>query len=163
MSAKQPISDPGTYDEKQEAKIRALITRHAAYAESGSTFDPTGKYLCGSCSFRKGSNACQPVSGIISFLTGSCRLWDSAGKFAAGTKQLSQLEAGYAERPEAKGFGCSPRCEYASDSKVQPIHGPRDIWCGFWGLHVAAKACCSEEDGPDLILAPSESKSDNEV
>lgn len=147
---KLPISEPEKPDEAQESKIRALIERHAAYAESGPTFDPRGTYLCGDCSAKSGKAACLLVSGDISFTDGSCRLWTTEPmpdqRFP---KKLSQIEASYAERPKAKGFGCS-RCEYVDGT-----------WCGFWGLHIKLLACCSEEDGPDLIV-PSEVNSNEE-
>lgn len=71
--------------------------------------------------------------------------------------QETKAEAGYSERPEAKGFGCS-RCEYS----VQSVQLEGKSWCSFWGLHIKPLACCSEEDGPDLILAPGEKNSKSE-
>lgn len=148
-----PISDKGKYE--NEAKIRKLIENQAAYAESGPTFDLAGKYLCRSCAYFSGDRGsaadgkCRAVEGAISGSTGSCRLWTIEGAEVPKIKwKLSQMAADYAERPEDKGFGCS-RCEYQTKTKTPD--GERTLWCGFWGLRVMPLACCSEEDGPDLI------------
>lgn len=159
MKGKLPISERAGQNEELESQIRAVIEKHAAYAESGPTFDPSGKYLCGECSFRSGTDVCEIVSGKISFTSGSCRLWTTAvAPRDTWPKKLDQVEAQYSERPEALGFGCS-RCEYAKDAKNQ---SHRPLWCGFWGLHVMSLACCSEETGPDLISAPGEKTSTEE-
>ena len=155
------ISEPKVADEAQEKKLRTLIEGQANYAESGPTFDPKGEYLCGACSLREGTNQCWRVIGPISFTAGSCSLWTTETKPSRRVPKISQGEARYAERPKAKGFGCFPRCEYGSRAKEADSEG-RKIWCGFWGLHVMAAACCSEEDGDDLTLAPGESKSQSE-
>jgi hypothetical protein len=152
-SKEERIADPGEYDEEKEAKIRKMISRHAAYAEQGPLFDSKGKYLCCDCSFRKGEDGCAVVSGLISLETGSSRLWTTETiPEESWPKKISQVEAGYAERPKAKGFGCS-RCEYAAKAN-NPDSAGRPSWCGFWGLHVQPAACCAEEDGDDLIFAP---------
>jgi hypothetical protein len=142
------VSEPTKPNEGQEAKLRALVGRTAAYAESGPTFDPKGRYLCGECAARSGRDGCSVVSGVISFTTGSCRLW-TRDRLEPASK-LSQGEAQYAERPEAKGFGCWPRCEHGQTAR-RPDGEGRRIWCQFWGMHVMKLACCSEENGPDLI------------
>jgi len=156
------ISEPAKVDEKEESQTRSLIEQFANYAESGPTFDPQGRYLCGACSFRQGDASCGIVSGRISFRTGGCRLWTRQTlPRDSWPHKLTQSEADYAERPEAKGFGCSPRCEYGKPARQTAGMG-RGIWCEFWGLHVKAFACCAEEDGPDLKLAPNESKSEED-
>lgn len=148
-----PISDKGIYDTAREAKLRKLIEQQAAYAERGPTFDPSGRYLCDGCAYFDGKDRCGAVEGQISGTDGSSRLWTIKGTEVEPLHwKLSQMSADYAERPKAKGFGCS-RCEYATKAKAPD--GERTLWCGFWGLRVAPLACCSEENGPDLV-EPSE-------
>lgn len=143
------ISDQGTYDPAREAKIRKLIEQQAAYAERGPAFDPKGTYLCRDCEYFNDEDRCRAVEGDISGATGSCRLWTIKGAEVPTIKwKLSQMAADYAERPKEKGFGCS-RCEYAT--KAKQSDAGRILWCGFWGLRVTSLACCSEEDGPDLV------------
>ncbi len=65
-------------------------------------------------------------------------------------ERYSKEAANYAERPKAKGFGCFPRCEYGGVAEGKDKDG-REIWCGQFGVHVRAKACCAFEDGKDLV------------
>jgi hypothetical protein len=164
FAAKEDITDPGPsgYDFAKEDQTRQLMKEAAEYDEQGGpTFDPDGDYLCGTCLFRMlldsgVSNACWIVQGPISMDTGSCR------KYKRGTpepeksplkmaEKYSQVDAGYAERPEAKGFGCFPRCGHASIAEGQDRDG-RPTWCGQFGVHVQPKACCFFEGGKDLVL-----------
>jgi hypothetical protein len=154
-NARKPIPDTGDYNDLHEKAVRDLITRIAYYAESGPTFDPEGKYLCGDCCLRTEPKACAPVSGRISMEIGSCPLWIIGDeiKLPVGQK-LTQIEANYCERPKAKGFGCS-RCGWYAQAKKADGDG-RPGWCSYWGLHVVPLACCLTESGPDLKVAPGE-------
>lgn len=158
-SHEQPFPDTGEYDEAREKHVRTEIGKWAAYAERGTAFDPTGKYLCGTCHERLEPDSCMWVSGKIDMDCGSCRLYVH-GPDQQATKrapqQLTQIESQYAERPETHGFGCS-RCEYGSEAKKSDSGG-RKSWCSFWGLHVIPNACCAMEDGEDMIDAPGEEK-----
>jgi hypothetical protein len=151
----KPLADTGKYDFTKEKAIRAIAEKIGAYAESGPTFDPGGRYLCGTCCFRDGKSACTHVSGKISMVIGSCFIWFIGEPInqAVGEK-LTQIESMYSERPKAKGFGCS-RCSMASKAKKVDTDG-RPSWCDFWGMHVQPKACCFMENGPDLVEAPGE-------
>jgi len=134
----------------KESAIRDYATSIGFYAESGPTFDPKGKYLCGTCCFRLGEKACDLVSGKISMTTGSCMMWRIGEPVGLKVKQkLTQIEAQYAERPKAKGFGCS-RCEYGQKAEKPDAQG-RESWCTFWQMHIKPPACCFREDGPDLV------------
>jgi hypothetical protein len=145
--AKIPIPDPGTYDERHEEMIREMISRHAAYAESGKTFDPKGTYLCGDCDMRIEPKGCMVVKGSISMEHGSCTWWEGGKPIGKPfPKKADPWLVGYGER--SKGFGCS-RCEYAVVAK-QPDDDNRKLWCGFWGTRVKDTACCEENDGHDL-------------
>ena len=149
------LSDSGEVDELKEKAIRDYATTIGFYAESGPLFDPEGKYLCGRCCFRLLPKACDTVSGKISMQVGSCMQWRKGEPVGLKVKaKLTQIEAGYAERPTAKGFGCS-RCEYGSEAKKADSKG-RPSWCSFWGMHVTPFACCMHEDGKDLVEAPGE-------
>lgn len=151
----QLTREPQKIDAAKEQQMRSLIERQAAYAESGPEFDPKGKYLCGECAYFDGTKGCGAVEGSISGTTGSCRIWTVDGTEVKPLRhKLEKTEADYAERPEAKGFGCS-RCEY--ERPANKPDGQRTIWCSFWGLRVTPLACCAEEDGPDLV-EPSGSK-----
>jgi len=153
------LSQPKELNEKRASAIRKLITVAFGYAESGLTFDPEGKYLCGTCDQRAISRTnrsqCATVSGLVSLKAGGCFHYVKGP--ALGTKlvflgKASQTEAGYGERPRSKGFGCS-RCQY-SQKAVQRDSKGRPSWCGYWGVHVQPAACCYKESGPDLIEAP---------
>jgi hypothetical protein len=149
------IEDTGKYDETKEAAIRDMATKIGAYAESGQTFDPEGKYLCGGCSMRDGQTACTHVSGKISMVIGSCFIYLRGEPMQAQVAQkLTQIEAMYSERPKSKGFGCS-RCEYGAEAKKADGAG-RPSWCSWWGMHIVPLACCFMEDGKDLVEAPGE-------
>jgi hypothetical protein len=90
-------------------------------------------------------------------VAGGCRIYEIGEPMhEKPAKQYSQVETMYAERPRAKGFGCS-RCEYGAEAKGKDPDG-RESWCEEWGMHVRPKACCDQEDGPDLVEAPSETK-----
>lgn len=146
----KPIEDTGEYDEVHEAQIRALAERVGFYAESGPLFDKDGDYLCGACALRQEPEACTHVSGNISMETGSCMIWCTGQPLNEPIgKQLTQIEANYAMRPTAKGFGCS-RCEYSAEAK-KPDSDGRPSWCTVWGMHIEPKACCIFEDGDDLV------------
>jgi hypothetical protein len=155
---KKPVfEDPGPagYDIPQENLVRQLMTLVADYAEEGPKFDPAGQYLCGTCQMRALPEACSHVTGKISMEIGSCE------KYVIGPQswpiqivQWSQKEANYAERPEAKGFGCS-RCGHGSPAK-QPDEQGRSVWCDRFGTRVQYLACCAEEGGPDMVMAPGE-------
>lgn len=152
---RKPISDTGDYNELREKAIRDLATRIGYYAESGPLFDPEGRYLCGDCVLRDEPKSCTHVSGKISMQLGSCMIWFYGDQInlPAGQK-LTQIEANYAERPVAKGFGCS-RCGWDAKAKKPDSEGRPD-WCGWWGMHVAPLACCFAESGKDLKVAPGE-------
>jgi len=152
---RQPISDTGKYDELKEAAIRDFATTVGFYAEAGELFDPDGKYLCGDCCFRDGTRSCDTTNGDISFTLGSCFMWRRGAPVGLKVKEkLTQIEAMYCERPEAKGFGCS-RCEYGAKAK-KPDSAGRLSWCNWWGMHIVPNACCFREDGKDLVEAPGE-------
>lgn len=154
--------DPGPdeYDTKRENAKRELMQQMAFYAEDGPTWDPEGKYLCGTCYYRElmdwgNTPACYIVEGKISMETGSCMFYrhgnpDSEWNPLPVLHRYTPSEALYAERPKVKGFGCYPRCEYGSVAEGQDKDG-REIWCGQFGVHVRAKACCAFEDGKDLV------------
>jgi hypothetical protein len=152
---RKPIPDTGDYDELHEKAVRDLATRIGYYAEHGPLFDPEGKYLCDDCCLRDEPKACTHVSGKISMDTGSCMLYTigSPINLPVGQK-LTQIEANYAERPKAKGFGCS-RCGWYKQAKKADKDG-RPAWCGWWGMHVIPFACCFAEGGPDMKVAPGE-------
>lgn len=150
----KPYPDTGEYDSDLEDEIRSEIEIWADYAEEGVTYDPDGKYLCGSCSYRSGTDDCLPVVSPINFETGSCRIYEHgepSGQLELPVK-LTQLEVVYTERPTVKGFGCS-RCMYGGKAKVADAEG-RPGWCSFWGCHVWPKACCFKNTGDDDIIAP---------
>src|SRR6478609_7507050 len=116
IKAASDFNDTGKYDEKKEASRRSDAMFIGYYAENGPTYDPDGKYLCGTCKFRVGTNKCATVEGKISFTTGSCRQWyiGPASKDSDIQKnRSSQEEVLYTERPNVKAFGCS-RCEYGA-------------------------------------------------
>ena len=145
-----------------EDSIREWMKTWVAYAEDGPSFDPAGKYLCGTCSVRIKPDKCAPMSGVISFETGSCRMYVH-GPDKVATElykhQLTQIEAQYGERPKAKGFGCS-RCEYGSKAE-KPVDG-RPSWCSYFNVHVQPLACCAMNEGPDSIQ-PKEVKASTET
>jgi hypothetical protein len=155
---KKPVfEDPGAngYDEQQEKLVREVMTLVADYAEDGVKFDPEGRYLCGSCCMRVVPDRCSHVSGAISMTDGSCAKWVIGQQsWPVQIVQWSQEEADYAERPEAKGFGCS-RCGHGSPAQ-QPDGEGRSIWCNRFGTRVQYLACCAEEGGEDMIMAPGE-------
>lgn len=151
---------PDHYDTRRENTKRELMQQVAFYAEEGPTFDPEGKYLCGSCYFRAlmdwgDTPACYIVDGKISMELGSCQFYrngnpDSEWNPLPTQKKYTKEEANYAERPKEKGFGCYPRCEYVSVAEGKDSAG-REFWCGQFGVHVRAKACCAFENGKDLV------------
>lgn len=154
----ESYKDEGTYNEDEEATRRSRAMFLGYYAENGPTYDPSGKYLCGSCEHRcdAGDHTdCILVVGPISNTTGSCRLYEIGG--AANHEdempiKYSQSEAVYTERPTVKGFGCS-RCEYGD--KAEKLDGAgRKLWCSFWGMHVLPTSCCERNAGKDDHIAP---------
>ncbi len=151
----QKSADSGECDELKEAAIRDFATSIGFYAEKGPLFAPNGKYLCGACCFRDGQKACDLVSGKISMTIGSCMMWRIGEPVGLKVKQkLSQIEAGYAERPKTKQFGCS-KCEYGGKAKKPDSHG-RPSFCDYWKMHIVPLACCFQEKGPDSKDAPGE-------
>ena len=161
----QPDGVLRKFDEKREARIRKNMELMAHYAESGPTFDPDGNYLCGTCYYRQVMDwatlpACYTVSGKISMETGSCAQYvignpDSEWNPLPVAERYTQIEAMYGERPEAKGFGCAPRCGWGEPAREKDSEG-RTTWCTFFGTRVMDKACCDREGGPDLKEAPGE-------
>lgn len=146
-------ADTGEYDEAHEAQARSMMELFAFYDEAGPRSDPAGEYLCGTCCLRQGKKACLWVGGNISFMTGSCNgyihgLVPLPISFELKTK-LTQEDAGYAERPEKKKFGCLA-CEYSGAAK-KPDSDGRKSWCRSWGVRIRKKACCMRHDGPDMI------------
>ena len=149
-------SDPGPdkYNPGREDSKRKLMAQCAFYDEDGPTFDPEGKYLCGTCYYRQlmdwgDTPACYIVDGKISMETGTCFFYrngnpDSEWNPLPSHHRYSKEEAGYAESPK-KGFGCYPRCEYADPAEGKDRDG-REFWCRNWGVHVRAKACCAFEE-----------------
>lgn len=158
------ISDAGKYDFDNEKQIREQMQLIAHYAEEGPTFDPAGKYLCGSCRYRMVVDSgpmdeCYTVTGTTKMDTGSCALYvignvESEHNPLPMLGRYTQLEAEYAERKN--GFGCQ-NCEFASKAK-KPDPDGRKLWCRFFGTHVTKTACCDRESGPDMVLAPGEKK-----
>lgn len=158
------MHDPGKYDFDKEKQIREQMQLIAHYAEEGPTFDPAGKYLCGSCRYRMVVDSgpmdeCYSVTGTTKMATGSCGLYvignvESEHNPLPMLERYTQLEAGYAERKN--GFGCQ-NCEFASKAK-KPDPDGRKLWCRFFGTHVTKTACCDRESGPDMVLAPGEKK-----
>lgn len=156
--------DPGPekYGTKRENEKRELMKQLAFYAEEGPTWDPEGKYLCGTCYYRQTMDwgdtpYCYILGGDdkISLETGSCQFYrygnpDSEWNPIPMEMKYTKEEANYAERPKEKGFGCYPRCEYGKVAEGKDSDG-REIWCGQFGVHVRPKACCSFENGSDLI------------
>lgn len=148
--------DPGAgnYDWQKEDNVRSLMELTSFYDEAGPRSDPDGNYLCGTCKLRSGTGACLFVVGDISFTTGSCNIYingtEPLGEEFALKEKLSPQDVGYAERPEAKGFGCK-RCEYGGEA-VAPDPDGRASWCREWGVHIRSSACCMRHDGPDMKL-----------
>lgn len=148
-------SDPGEagYCAQQENNVRGLMELTAFYDESGPRSDPSGDYLCGTCQLRKAPGGCLYVDGAINMSTGSCQIYVIGTALPVAFElrgKFTQEEAGYAERPEAKGFGCR-RCEYVAVAK-DPDADARKMWCSAWGVHVRKNACCARHDGNDMIL-----------
>jgi len=149
--------DPGEYDEEFETEKRSLIELLAFYDEAGPRSDPAGDYLCGTCSLRQEPDACLWVSGKISMETGSCDIYVRGNQLSDAfvlKEKYSQQKSGYAERPEARGFGCG-RCEYGVEAKEPDVDG-RPLWCREWGVHVMPTACCERHQGKDMVVAPEE-------
>lgn len=154
--------DPGSdkYNFQREEQKRELMQQAAFYAESGPTFDPEGKYLCGSCYYRQlmdwgDTPYCYIVDGKVSMETGSCSFYrhgnpDSEWNPLPTHHRYSKEASGYAERPKVKGFGCYPRCKYGKEAEQKDSDG-REYWCLNWGVHVTARACCAFEEGEDLV------------
>ena len=148
--------DPGKegYDPQHEDQVRSLAELVAFYDESGPRSDPDGDYRCGSCQLRQGTDRCLYVQGIISFTIGSCNIYvhgETALEESFELKEkFDQTTVGYAERPEAKGFGCK-RCEYGAKAKA-PDQDGRPSWCREWGMHIEPTACCMRHIGPDMVL-----------
>ena len=161
-SHEQPFPDTGEYDSARENHVRTEMGKWAAYAEAGTAFDPTGKYLCATCHERLEPDSCMWVSGRIDMDCGSCRLYVHGPEQQATKKapqQFTQIESQYAERREEPcAFGCS-RCQYSSKAKKSDSDG-RESWCGFFGTHIRPLACCSMFDSPDMIQAPGEEQKD---
>ncbi len=160
--AKKGYPDPGQdgYDPKKEKMVREMMGQLAFYSEDTDSpiYDPEGLYICEDCNMALKPNGCTHVSGNISMVDGGCQIWkrgEQMGKEDQLPIKISQLEANYGERPEAKGFGCFPRCQYADKAKGVDEEG-RSVWCGYWGVHVMPKACCFEHSGKDLVVAPGE-------
>lgn len=146
--------DTGVYDSDKEDEIREELVAWANYAESGPSFDPEGKYLCGTCDMRTGDDHCFRVVSPISFETGSCRIYVK-GKPENEEDypiKLTQIETAYTERPNVKGFGCA-RCMFGADAIKKDAEG-RTLWCSFWGVHVEPLACCFKNTGDDDVFAP---------
>jgi hypothetical protein len=152
------IEDYGEYDEEHEAEIRGMITQLAYYAESGDTYDPNGRYLCGSCSMRLPPDRCTHVRGRVSMAEGGCQIYvrgEPIGEGAALIAKLPQALVNYEERPVGKGFGCYPRCRWGEIAK-RPDSAGRVAWCKLWGLHVEPTACCFAQDADDAVRQPGE-------
>lgn len=155
QNPRKPIADPGKYDEAKEAAIRDMAAKLGYYAENGPLFDPEGNYRCVDCCLRQEPKSCTHVSGKIDMQTGSCMIWMIGGQINQPVGQkLTQIESNYAERPQAKGFGCH-RCGWYAKAKKPDAKG-RPGWCGWWGAHVIPLACCFAESGKDLKVAPGE-------
>lgn len=152
------FEDTGEYDPAHEDMVRSLAELAAFYDEAGPRYDPEGNYLCGTCCLRDGNSSCLWVSGKISLTIGSCNIYihgDELGKdFDLGKEKFSQEVVGYAERPEAKGFGCK-RCVHGAEAKEPDVDG-RKSWCNEWGTHIRKNACCQKHNGPDMVNAPGE-------
>lgn len=150
--------DTGKYDEKHEDHLREELGIWVAYAESGLSYDPDGHYLCKTCDMRQGTNQCKRVEGPINFVTGGSRLYIHGPELEPGEpmkQKLTQIQAGYAEKPKTKSFGCG-HCEYSAKA-IKPLQG-RPSWCRFWGLHVIPTACCDMNGSKDMIVAPGNKK-----
>lgn len=158
-----------------EDQIRQMMTELAHYAEDGETYDPAGDYLCGTCRLRmmpetagEDRGKClwvlEGTSGI-SMGTGSCDMYKHGlapfGPEMELAHKFTQTDAGYAERPKAKGFGCA-RCEYAEKAPKEDAEG-RELVCRNYEIdklkpHIEPKACCQAHNGPDMVVAPGEKK-----
>jgi hypothetical protein len=132
-----------------EEQNRAKATRTGYYAESGPRYDPSGKYLCGTCNGRMRTNKCSRVHGTISFTTGSCKTY-KIGRVATKKESviLSQKDAIYTERPNDKTFGCH-RCQYGV--KAAEPDGKRTLDCKEWNCLVLPTACCEKNKGKDDV------------
>lgn len=143
------IEDTGKYDSKREDHVRDELGIWVAYKEEGASFDPDGKYICGTCDMRLDKDKCTHVDGDICFETGGCRLYihgpELEGKPPLPQK-LTQIQADYSKNED--GFGCH-NCEYDSKAKEKDKDGRTD-WCSFWGVHVESKACCGMFDSKDM-------------
>jgi hypothetical protein len=149
-------------EDRNEDEIREWMATWVAYAEEGPSFDPKGKYQCGTCAVRIDPDRCAPVSGKIDFESGSCRLYihgPDRKEERSSAHQLTQIESQYGERPETKAFGCS-RCKYVSQTKERDSDG-RSEWCNYFGVHVQPLACCAMNEGSDSITPKEVNASDD--
>ncbi|SRR6266566_3389290 len=152
---KKQFEEPVQYDPAQENLVRELMSLVADYDEEGIRFDPSGRYLCGTCQMRIEPDLCSHVSGIISMEAGSCEKWMIGPQaWPVQIVQWTQKEANYGTRGKAKGFGCS-RCGWGSEAKKADAEG-RSVWCGRFGARVQSLACCCEESGSDWVASPGE-------
>jgi len=131
----------------QSQKVQ--LAKSAGYADSGPTYDPSGNYLCGGCSFRLLPDKCAVVKGKISMTTGGCIIYHHGPSLYEEPlpHQFPQDQVIYTERPNVKGFGCK-RCEYGKDE------GRRTPHCTQWDFYVDPNACCFANEGPDDVVAP---------
>jgi hypothetical protein len=134
-----------------ETKIRKYAEKVAGYAESGSTFDPDGNYLCGTCSLRIEDGSCRTVKPPISMTGGGCIQWiKGPQEYQEQLKdQFTQAQVLYSTSKE--GFGCS-RCVYSSKAE-KPDSVGRPSWCDFWKMHIQPKACCDKQELPKEMQA----------
>lgn len=152
LIAEVRTADPGAgYNEKEEAIRRELAVIMAQYAEDGNQFDPSGDYLCGTCSQMDRPSSCGTVAtDKINPEDTSCRYWVRNVPLVQLEKKFSPAETGLTSRPNWKGFGCK-RCKYGSEAKQADSAG-RKSWCAFFGCHVLPNACCAKNEGDDDVV-----------
>ena len=147
-------------DEKMYGHVRMAAANEANYAdqkmEGGRirTWDPEGNYPCGRCNkaivVEGQKPRCAKVNVFpkypngINLETGSCRFWENvdAGDPECDNDIYTVDDAGYAENPSGKGWGCL-RC-WARKNAVHPDSQNRADWCGEHGMPVMWNACCNK-------------------
>ena len=84
----------------ETTRKRMELAKSAGYAESGPTFDPSGNYLCGTCSFRLMPDKCAIVRGDIDMQTGGCIIYHHGPEFYDKplAHQFPQEQVVYTER-----------------------------------------------------------------
>jgi phage-related protein (TIGR01555 family) len=152
-------------DEVRYSHIRMGAASESNYQDDrmeggrARTFDPTGKYPCGSCNKVIIVNGepvrCAKVRVLEVYPDGidirrdSCRFWEdqAAGDPECDNPIYSVDEAGFARSPVADGWGCRI-CRYDLQMP-KPDSQERTDWCGEHGMPIMRKACCNKNEPKD--------------